>query len=159
MRFKVKKEETEVEAATGDVVTFEYENFSRRDVPVNPRVTRVRKDLTWEYIINSILSSLSCFLLVSYAVIYSATSSKGFTTKPMNFWDDEKNVRKFFEQFALKRQLNPLDPSTWYSTSRASIETAKVTSCTFFAASFCFVLFIYLFILMVLAGRVSPMRG
>jgi hypothetical protein len=56
-----------VVAATGDIVTFEYENFSRKDAPVNPRVTRVRKDLTWEDTVRDFNSIFFFFLFfVSY---------------------------------------------------------------------------------------------
>jgi hypothetical protein len=32
----------------GDVVTFSYETFARRDVPVNPTIFRLRSDLSWD---------------------------------------------------------------------------------------------------------------
>jgi signal peptidase I len=35
----------------GDIVTFTYETYSRRDVPVNPKLLRVRKDVSWESIV------------------------------------------------------------------------------------------------------------
>jgi hypothetical protein len=53
-------------------------------------------------------------------------SNKVFTAKPLKFWENEKNVRRFFEKFALRRNMNPLDPSTWYATSRVSIDAVKV---------------------------------
>lgn len=35
----------------GDVVTFAYDNYSRAEEPVNPKILRVRKDLTWEQVL------------------------------------------------------------------------------------------------------------
>ena len=34
--------------AVGDVVTFSYEINARREVPVNPQIVRIRRDLEWE---------------------------------------------------------------------------------------------------------------
>jgi hypothetical protein len=31
----------------GDVVTFEHEIASRREIPTNPKISRIRKDLAW----------------------------------------------------------------------------------------------------------------
>jgi hypothetical protein len=43
----------------GDVVTFSYETLSRRAVPVNPEILRVRTDLTWIDVVRSFLSDNS----------------------------------------------------------------------------------------------------
>ena len=37
----------------GDVVTFSYESHSRRDEPVNPKIFRVRADVSWEELMES----------------------------------------------------------------------------------------------------------
>jgi hypothetical protein len=36
---------------TGDIVTFEHDAFSRRDVPINPKIVRIRKDMNWENVV------------------------------------------------------------------------------------------------------------
>ena len=33
-------------------MTIEHETFSRRDVPINPRITRIRKDVSWEHVLS-----------------------------------------------------------------------------------------------------------
>jgi hypothetical protein len=38
----------EIQPQMGDVVTIEHEIQSRRDLPENLRISRVRKDLSWE---------------------------------------------------------------------------------------------------------------
>jgi hypothetical protein len=38
----------EVPPTIGDVITFEYDTYSRREAPFNPRLTRVRTDMKWE---------------------------------------------------------------------------------------------------------------
>lgn len=56
MNFKVEKEEIEVairrELEPGVVVTYEYENVSRSDVPIEPRIRRVRSDVRWEDVLH-----------------------------------------------------------------------------------------------------------
>lgn len=32
----------------GDIVTFAYDNYSSRSLPIYPKIIRVRKDLTWK---------------------------------------------------------------------------------------------------------------
>jgi hypothetical protein len=49
---------TDVEIPTpriGEVVTFSYETMARRDVPTNPRIYRIRKDLSWEDVVANYL--------------------------------------------------------------------------------------------------------
>lgn len=45
------KEEVEIEVQIGDIVTFEFDHFSRREAPTNPRVVRIRKDISWQDIV------------------------------------------------------------------------------------------------------------
>lgn len=35
----------------GEIVTFSYEKNIRRDSPVNPRIYRIRNDLSWDDIV------------------------------------------------------------------------------------------------------------
>lgn len=37
----------------GQIVTFSFESHSRREVPVNPKIQRIRNDVTWEELINT----------------------------------------------------------------------------------------------------------
>ena len=37
--------------AVGAVVTFCFESYSRRDIPLNPIITRVRSDILWDELI------------------------------------------------------------------------------------------------------------
>lgn len=43
-----------------------------------------------------------------------------------NYWQDKKNRRKFFENFAREKGFDPLDSHSWYSVSRNSILTHPV---------------------------------
>jgi hypothetical protein len=37
----------------GDVVTFSFENNSRRDTPHNPKIYKLRRDVEWEEVVYS----------------------------------------------------------------------------------------------------------
>ena len=37
----------------GDIVTFSFDSFARRDVPVNPTICKVRTDVVWRDLRNS----------------------------------------------------------------------------------------------------------
>ena len=43
----------DIELAFGDMVTFSYDTYSRREAPVNPKIQRVRTDMSWEDVVNS----------------------------------------------------------------------------------------------------------
>lgn len=36
----------------GAVMTFSYDNYTQGDIPVNPKIERIRHDLTWDDVIN-----------------------------------------------------------------------------------------------------------
>jgi hypothetical protein len=37
----------------GDIVTFTYDSFSRRALPINPKIFRKRSDVTWEEVLRN----------------------------------------------------------------------------------------------------------
>ena len=43
----------------GDVVTFEYDSFSRAGLPVNPVIYRIRTDVEWEEIASQSVEQLN----------------------------------------------------------------------------------------------------
>lgn len=44
---------TEPKPVRGDVVTFSYDKYSQKSIPVNPVILRVRKDVTWEDVLEN----------------------------------------------------------------------------------------------------------
>lgn len=52
------KAEGEVKPKEGDIVTFTYESYSRRAVPVNPKIYRIRKDTNWEQVVSNFQKDL-----------------------------------------------------------------------------------------------------
>eukprot|EP00026_Physarum_polycephalum_P000668 Phypoly_transcript_00669.p1 GENE.Phypoly_transcript_00669~~Phypoly_transcript_00669.p1 ORF type:complete len:889 (+),score=100.09 Phypoly_transcript_00669:213-2879(+) len=105
----------------GDVVTIEYDHFSKTDVPVAPILTRIREDLEWKDVlrdfVNDTLSSDR----------ERETEEKAASTanlrKPFKFWtvEEGRNARNFMEEFARQKGLDPLLPETWYSISLKDI--------------------------------------
>lgn len=47
-QFKVEKGYTDSQLVPGDIVSFTYSNFFNYGFPTNAKITRVRKDLSWE---------------------------------------------------------------------------------------------------------------
>jgi hypothetical protein len=55
MSFTVPEQNVQVpNLKIGDVVTFSYESYSRKHVPVNPVIHRVRTDLSWHNLANTL---------------------------------------------------------------------------------------------------------
>ena len=38
----------------GDVVSFSFESSARRELPVNPRIYRIRTDIEWEDVVENV---------------------------------------------------------------------------------------------------------
>lgn len=38
----------DIKPKRGDVVTFSYSGFSRSSIPIQPKIFRIREDITWE---------------------------------------------------------------------------------------------------------------
>ena len=135
--------------AQGDVVTVEYDHFSKTDVPVDPKLTRIREDLEWRDVLRDFvnenilagvcsLPSLSHPLIMDYSEYYvdsdevddTASQVNNDIRKPFKFWtvEDRRNARTYLEEYARQRNLDPLLPDTWYSTSLKDILLHKVES-------------------------------
>eukprot|EP00026_Physarum_polycephalum_P001074 Phypoly_transcript_01075.p1 GENE.Phypoly_transcript_01075~~Phypoly_transcript_01075.p1 ORF type:complete len:1059 (+),score=134.10 Phypoly_transcript_01075:98-3274(+) len=102
----------------GDVVTFSYENFSRNSIPVNPKILRVRKDLSWKGVLAqesrpSLLGEISG-KRVGQHVPGDATQE---TRK--------QRLRKFYEDLATDLGMDPRAPNTWYTLSRSTVMEHK----------------------------------
>eukprot|EP00026_Physarum_polycephalum_P001298 Phypoly_transcript_01299.p1 GENE.Phypoly_transcript_01299~~Phypoly_transcript_01299.p1 ORF type:complete len:1145 (+),score=200.33 Phypoly_transcript_01299:2-3436(+) len=99
-----------VELTIGDVVTISYDINSRREVPTNPKILRIRTDLSWEDVVNSDQTHTS--------------SDQGFTSQPVGFWT-EKNMKTFLENVALARNEDPARAETWYKVQSKEIGQIK----------------------------------
>ena len=127
----------------GEVVSFSFENYSRRDVPTNPFVEKIRYDLTWENVLQSYDESsrfqlldgefspspfsFSFPLLIS-ALIDSSTKVFGFSSKPLGYWKESQNnnMRCFLEEYARDCGWDPLAAQNWYSVKHVDVLQRKV---------------------------------
>ena len=52
-----------------------------------------------------------------------------FKDKPHGYWQRNKlkTMRAFLEDFARKKELDPLLPDTWYNIARKDIQSVKVS--------------------------------
>eukprot|EP00026_Physarum_polycephalum_P002046 Phypoly_transcript_02050.p1 GENE.Phypoly_transcript_02050~~Phypoly_transcript_02050.p1 ORF type:complete len:789 (+),score=103.44 Phypoly_transcript_02050:501-2867(+) len=95
---------TEPLPACGDVVTFSYEIRSRKELPENPVISRIRLDISWEEVLANYSEDLFAEEFAENREF--ATHSKGYWTRA--------NMRSFLESFAKKLNLNPLRADSWY---------------------------------------------
>eukprot|EP00026_Physarum_polycephalum_P003961 Phypoly_transcript_03978.p1 GENE.Phypoly_transcript_03978~~Phypoly_transcript_03978.p1 ORF type:complete len:727 (+),score=78.73 Phypoly_transcript_03978:92-2272(+) len=103
--------------AIGDVVTFSCDNFSRQELPVSPKIIRIRTDVLWEDVVLNLATEKR--QLNSQSLVFG-----DYTVKPAGFWN-LKNMRKFLEDFARKRKLDPHVASTWYNLTAKEISNTK----------------------------------
>lgn len=60
----------------GDIVSFSFEGHAKRDIPVNPKIYRIRYDLSWKDVLSSSASEKKYFIGMditnySYYINYS----------------------------------------------------------------------------------------
>eukprot|EP00026_Physarum_polycephalum_P001768 Phypoly_transcript_01770.p1 GENE.Phypoly_transcript_01770~~Phypoly_transcript_01770.p1 ORF type:complete len:893 (+),score=154.72 Phypoly_transcript_01770:58-2736(+) len=101
----------------GEVVTFSYESSARREIPLGPRILRVRGDLTWEDVVRMDSAQGASQLSGSTA------KSFGYAPKPTRYWTSEKgaNMRTVFEAIAKNGNFDPLVAENWYEYTPADI--------------------------------------
>eukprot|EP00026_Physarum_polycephalum_P003064 Phypoly_transcript_03073.p1 GENE.Phypoly_transcript_03073~~Phypoly_transcript_03073.p1 ORF type:complete len:492 (+),score=39.24 Phypoly_transcript_03073:901-2376(+) len=99
----------------GDVVSFSYDSYSRRALPVNPKILCVRLDINWDQVID---------LQFPSTTNQPSQQDSNFVTKPARFWQ-RKNMRAFLENFARRSNFSPLVVNNWYSISRKHIQQTK----------------------------------
>ena len=132
----------------GEVVTFSYEVSTRRELPVNPVITKIRGDITWEDVLLSHLTELKLqntgtllwILLILWRVcvvsrfrwqylficFYSEISNtNGYTTHSQGYWTTE-NMRMYLTNLARSFNLDPLLADTWYNFPARSLYQSKV---------------------------------
>eukprot|EP00026_Physarum_polycephalum_P001288 Phypoly_transcript_01289.p1 GENE.Phypoly_transcript_01289~~Phypoly_transcript_01289.p1 ORF type:complete len:982 (+),score=115.84 Phypoly_transcript_01289:110-3055(+) len=112
----------------GDVVTFSYDSYTVKSVPLNPRNYRIRTDMTWEEAIHTFEQQITATTISNDASRVSSSSKK-----PHGFWQSEKgaNLRKFFIDFAKEKGVDPLKASSWYNQSVKSFANFSGMSSVF----------------------------
>eukprot|EP00026_Physarum_polycephalum_P002682 Phypoly_transcript_02690.p1 GENE.Phypoly_transcript_02690~~Phypoly_transcript_02690.p1 ORF type:complete len:880 (+),score=98.16 Phypoly_transcript_02690:33-2672(+) len=123
MMFKVPPSSVEVRSypKKGDIVMLSYEKLSSLGIPVEPKLVRIRTDLSWEeVVINYNVENPKERALPGFINKFTSPAA---TRK---YWEgDQRRIRAFFVEFARKRGLNPLDPETWYPVTPSVIKTEK----------------------------------
>eukprot|EP00026_Physarum_polycephalum_P001704 Phypoly_transcript_01706.p1 GENE.Phypoly_transcript_01706~~Phypoly_transcript_01706.p1 ORF type:complete len:1010 (+),score=136.82 Phypoly_transcript_01706:80-3109(+) len=109
----------------GDVVTFSYDDFSRKALPVNPTIYQIRQDLAWDDVVENYLRDPQSQFLNK-----SSQLASGFVNQPTEFWNAEigNNMRNFLEEYAWSKNMDPLLPETWYSLSISDMKNEKALS-------------------------------
>lgn len=125
---------SELKPKQGDIVSFTYDNYSRTATPLNPKVYRIRSDLSWKHVLRDSLQEPQSQYLNGRVALYAfdrpyfalETTRKifGESPKPFGYWMSEKrkNMRQFFEKIAISKNLDPLKPHTWYSLQQTAIK-------------------------------------
>jgi hypothetical protein len=49
--FEAASANSHVQPKKGEIVTLDYESYSRKSAPVNPTIVRIRTDLRWEDVV------------------------------------------------------------------------------------------------------------
>eukprot|EP00026_Physarum_polycephalum_P001621 Phypoly_transcript_01623.p1 GENE.Phypoly_transcript_01623~~Phypoly_transcript_01623.p1 ORF type:complete len:1048 (-),score=160.89 Phypoly_transcript_01623:116-2998(-) len=99
----------------GDVVSFSYDMHTRRDLPVNPVIYKLRNDLSWEDVVRNHVQEEKHIL---------ERKSEHFRTKPHGHWNI-RNMQSLMEQIAKEKNMDPLLAETWYSLSPSEIRQSK----------------------------------
>eukprot|EP00026_Physarum_polycephalum_P002930 Phypoly_transcript_02939.p1 GENE.Phypoly_transcript_02939~~Phypoly_transcript_02939.p1 ORF type:complete len:825 (+),score=95.05 Phypoly_transcript_02939:89-2563(+) len=94
-------------AIAGDVVTIAHERFSRYATPVDPQITRIRSDVTWEHVIMSRFSDATLNPQSKAAV---RSQQRPIVLTP------RKNPRLILERFANRKGFDPLIASNWFNS-------------------------------------------
>jgi hypothetical protein len=121
-------------------VTFSFERYARKDVPMNPKILRTRHDITWAEVVQSSFTETLPNQSGMWGMQVMNEGGKErrhvFAMKPQKHWTDS-TMRAFFETYAKSQGLDPLVPETWYPMSRNTIYTQTVCV-SFYFTSFLF---------------------
>ena len=116
-------------------MTFSYELHARRDVLVNPKIYKVRTDVSWEEVQHNFmiqkkqLAGNTIFILLRHLLTYLLVNTHvNFTShhdEIIGQWTAKK-MRSYLEHFAKRKGLNPLVAETWYSLPHKELVKDKV---------------------------------
>eukprot|EP00026_Physarum_polycephalum_P001929 Phypoly_transcript_01932.p1 GENE.Phypoly_transcript_01932~~Phypoly_transcript_01932.p1 ORF type:complete len:927 (+),score=132.48 Phypoly_transcript_01932:220-3000(+) len=108
----------------GDVVTFAISHFAKTHRPKQPRIFRIRWELSWKEVLDNALS------YIPRKVTYNETAQRALRVSHHHthgHWrmDDNKNMRQFFDDLAASKGHDPLNAEQWYSISRTTVLNTK----------------------------------
>lgn len=115
--------------SNGDIVSFSFKIDSRKELPVDAEIIRVRRDVSWEDVISSHSSDINgiIFLLVyDFINLFQDCSlTREFKTHSWGHWTTE-NMKSYMESLAKRFKLDPLIPDTWYKMPLKPLLQLKV---------------------------------
>lgn len=108
--------DTAIDVKCGDVVTVAYDDFSKSGIPTNPKILRVRSDISWKD-----------YLVRTKFLNGMATTSKSIGS-PQGETNSEKNdaMREVFINVARQFCKDPFSAETWYSIPQPVILQQQV---------------------------------
>lgn len=107
----------------GDIVSFKHRGLLMSGAPKCPTLFRLRKDITWEDVVHNWQDQRRT--LGIWFIPYSGSYFSPYLGAvpairhpermrvPKGYWLDQKNVRKFFFDYAESMRFDPLEPSNW----------------------------------------------
>lgn len=127
---------SDVRPKVGDVVTFEYDSFSRSSsssIPIAPKISRIRTDLSWESVLfeayrsQALLNGMTCATFEQQVNMFPESSTKAFKLPLAQERLSKGKIRRtILEKFARSRNFDPLVAENWYTVSRRDIQAFKV---------------------------------
>lgn len=94
----------------GEIVSFSYDNYSRFSIPIHAKVYRIRKDVSWQDVLNNASAPSNRLNDISKAATGVKSESEGFKVS-----EKGKNLRMIFEKFARINNMDPLVVDSWYT--------------------------------------------
>eukprot|EP00026_Physarum_polycephalum_P000178 Phypoly_transcript_00178.p1 GENE.Phypoly_transcript_00178~~Phypoly_transcript_00178.p1 ORF type:complete len:1068 (-),score=137.60 Phypoly_transcript_00178:3031-5769(-) len=117
--FHVPNENVQVSnVSVGDIVTFSYENQAKKDIPTNPKIYRIRNDVSWKDVVHLFYKDKK------HLNEYSAPIVKQERKQSIGYWTIKK-MKLFLENFALNRNMDPSVPDTWYKIHEEDLYQEK----------------------------------
>eukprot|EP00026_Physarum_polycephalum_P002735 Phypoly_transcript_02743.p1 GENE.Phypoly_transcript_02743~~Phypoly_transcript_02743.p1 ORF type:complete len:836 (+),score=105.65 Phypoly_transcript_02743:77-2584(+) len=97
----------------GEIVSFSYERHTREeDTPAEPKVFRVRTDVSWREVVTNASKEKQ--------YLNDCSRSATFNVHPIAFWT-AKRMQVYMENFAKEKGMDPLLPATWYKLAYEAI--------------------------------------
>lgn len=128
----------EAMSGVGDIVTFVFASYDKFGNPTSPQILRVRYDLTWQDdfdletklpLTGTVYGDFSRHpKLILWQGVQRKQTRNAPEAKPRGHWtmDDNANMRMYFDEFARRKNLDPLVPETWYSNSCENFRDTEV---------------------------------
>jgi hypothetical protein len=118
----------------GDIVTFSFDNQRRQDLPVCPKIERIRTDLLWDDVVSSFAQEKQYIngtyegwlaeVLGTNDGSANTMLNDGYTKSMRNNWTPNQ-MRNILESFAKSGSMDPQVPATWH-VIRDAIHKSKV---------------------------------